>query len=30
MLETGGLELISTAVLLLGHDHRISYANPAA
>ena len=30
MLETGGLELISTAVLLLGRDHRISYANPAA
>ncbi|MEQ1596071.1 MAG: nitrogen regulation protein NR(II) [Casimicrobium sp.] len=28
--DTAGLELISTAVLLLGHDHRILYANPAA
>ncbi len=28
--DTAGLELISTAVLLLGHDHVILYANPAA
>jgi len=28
--DTAGLELISTAVLLLGHDHCILYANPAA
>ena len=30
MVETAGLELISTAVLLLGREHRITYANPAA
>lgn len=30
MVETAGLELISTAVLLLGQGYRISYANPAA
>jgi len=30
MVETAGLELISTAVLLLGRDHRILYANPSA
>lgn len=30
MTDTAGLELISTAVLLLGRDHRIVYANPAA
>ena len=30
MVETAGLELISTAVLLLGRDYRITYANPAA
>jgi two-component system, NtrC family, nitrogen regulation sensor histidine kinase GlnL len=30
MTETAGLEIISTAVLLLGDGHRIVYANPAA
>ena len=30
MVETAGLELISTAVLVLGRDYRIFYANPAA
>ncbi len=30
MVETAGLELISTAVLLLGRGFRITYANPAA
>ena len=30
MVETAGLELISTAVLLLGRGYRIIYANPAA
>ena len=30
MVETAGLELISTAVLLLGRGYRITYANPAA
>ena len=30
MTETAGLEIISTAVLLLGAEHRILYANPAA
>jgi two-component system, NtrC family, nitrogen regulation sensor histidine kinase GlnL len=30
MTDTTGLELISTAVLLLGKHHRILYANPAA
>ena len=30
MVETAGLELISTAVLLLGRSYRITYANPAA
>ncbi len=28
--ETGGLDLITTAVLMLGGDRAISYANPAA
>ena len=30
MVETAGLELISTAVLLLGRNYAIAYANPAA
>lgn len=30
MTDTAGLDLISTAVLLLKRDHRIVYANPAA
>ncbi len=30
MTETAGLEIISTAVLLLGGAHRIVYANPSA